>query len=238
MSKQRIDMNVEPREIGKANSRALRVDRKVPAVIYGAVENKNIYIEEGFIKKYNVRAHENSLFNLKSADGKLNGQVVLMKDVNVHPVTRRPQHVDLFALDLKKAVRVSIEIRLEGKPVGIADGGLLNVVNRQIEIECLPTEIPEALSADISALGVGDALHVSDLKLPAGLKVLSPMDMTIAVVNMFEEEVVAATPDAAAAPAAGAASPAAGAAAPAAAAGAKAGAAAPAAGAKPAPAKK
>jgi len=233
MSKQRIDMNVEARESGKANSRALRVDRKVPAVIYGAVENKNIYIEEGFIKKYNVRAHENSLFNLKSGDSKLNGQVVLMKEVNVHPVTRRPQHVDLFALDLKKAVRVSIEVRLEGKPAGIADGGLLNVVNRQVEIECLPTEIPEGLTADISGLGVGDALHVSDLKLPAGLKVLSPLDMTIAVVNMFEEEVAAPAADAAAAaPAAGAAAPAAGAAAPAA--GAKPAAAA----AKPAPAKK
>lgn len=233
MSKQRIDMNVEARETGKANSRALRVDRKVPAVIYGAVENKNIYIEEGFVKKYNVRAHENSLFNLKSGDSKLNGQVVLMKDVNVHPVTRRPQHVDLFAIDLKKAVRVSIEIRLEGKPVGIADGGLLNVVNRQVEIECLPTEIPDGLTADISALGVGDALHVSDLKLPAGLKVLSPLDMTIAVVNLFEEEAAAPTADATAA--AGAAAPAAGAKAAAApAAGAKPAAAA----AKPAPAKK
>jgi large subunit ribosomal protein L25 len=229
MSKQRIDMNVEPREIGKANSRALRVDRKVPAVIYGAVENKNIYIEEGFVKKYNVRAHENSLFNLKSVDNKLNGQVVLMKEINVHPVTRRPQHVDLFAIDLKKAVRVSVEIRLEGKPAGIADGGLLNVVNRQIDIECLPNEIPESITADISGLGVGDALHISDLKLPENLKVLSPMDLTIAVVNMFEEEAVAAPTEAAAA---AAATPAAGAAAPAA------GAAAPAAGAKPAPAKK
>ena len=132
-------------------------------------------------------------------------------------MTRRPQHVDFFALDLKKAVRVNVEIKLEGKPLGLAEGGLLNVVNRQIEIECLPTDIPESITADISNLGLGDALHVYDLKIPAGLKVLSATELTIAVVNVQEEEVVAAVAvDAAAAPAAGAAAPAAGAAAPAA----------------------
>ncbi len=226
---QRHDLNIEMRETGKSNSRALRVSRKIPAVVYGAGTEsaQNISIDESSVVRFNVRAYENALFNLKSKESKLNNVVVLMKEVVVHPVTRRPQHVDLFALDMKKAVRVSIEIRLEGKPAGIADGGLLNVVNRQLEIECLPTEIPENITADISHLGVGDALHASELKIPAGIKVLSPADMTIAVVNLFVEEVVAApTADAAAAPAAGAAAPAAGAAAPAA------GAAAPAAGAK------
>lgn len=216
MSKQRIEMTVEPRQTGKSTSRALRVDRKVPAVVYGAVENKNIYIEENAVKKYNVRAYENALFSLKSTDAKLNGIVVLMKEVNVHPLTRRPRHVDLFALDLKKMVRVSVEVRLEGKPIGIADGGLLNVVNRTVEIECLPTEIPEGFTADISELAVGDALHVSDLKIASSIKIISPLDMTIAVCNLQEEEAVAAPVAAAAAPAAGAAAPAAGAAAPAA----------------------
>lgn len=224
MSNQRIDLAVEPRQTGKHFSRALRTERKVPAVVYGSVENKNIYIDERAVIKYNVRAFENALFNLKSADGKLNNVVVLLKDIIVHPVTRRPQHVDLFALDLKKSVRVSVEIRLEGKPVGIADGGLLNVVARTIEIECLPTDIPEFFAADISNLGIGDALHISDIKVPAGMKVISSPELTVAVVNLFVEEVaapVAAAATDAAAPAAGGAAapgaaPAAGAAAPAA----------------------
>ncbi len=211
---QRHDLTVEARETGKHNSRALRRDRKVPAVVYGATQPSNLYIDESSVIRFNVRAYENALFSLKSKDTKLNNIVVLMKEVVVHPVTRRPQHVDLFALDLKKAVRVSIEIKLDGKPIGISEGGLLNVVNRQVEIECLPTEIPESITADISHLGVGDALHVSDLKIPAGIKLISSADTTIAVVNLFVEEVVAApTAEAAAAPAAGAAAPAAGAAA-------------------------
>ena len=211
---QRHDLNVEARETGKHNSRALRRDRKVPAVVYGATEPSNLYIDESSVIRFNVRAYENALFSLKSKDSKLNNIVVLMKEVVVHPVTRRPQHVDLFALDLKKAVRVSIEIKLEGKPVGISEGGLLNVVNRQVEIECLPTEIPESITADISHLGVGDALHVSDLKIPAGMKLISSPETTVAVVNLFVEETAApAAADAAATPAAGAAAPAAGAAA-------------------------
>lgn len=228
---QRFDLNVTARQTGKHFSRGLRVQKKIPAVIYGAIENQNVVLDENTVLKYHTRAFENSLFNLKSSESKLNNVVVMMKDVVVHPVTRRPQHVDLYALDLKKAVRIKIEVRLEGKPIGIADGGLLNVVNRQVEIECLPTEIPEAFTADISNLGVGDALHVSDLKIPASVHLISPAEMTIAVVNMFVEEVIAApVVDAAAA-----ATPAAGAAAPGAAP--AAGAAAPAAGAKPAAAK-
>lgn len=237
--KNRVELSVEPRETGKHNSRALRNSKKVPAIVYGATENTCVYIEEKEVIRYNVRAFENALFNLKSTDKKAHGKVVLMKTVDVHPLTRRPQHVDLFALDLTKTVRVFVEIRTEGKPIGISEGGLLNIVNRQVEIECLPTEIPDSFTLDVSNLGLNMALHVSDLALPKGTKLISAPELTIAVVNLAEEEVVVApTADAAAAapgaaPAAGAAAPAAGAAA-----GAKApAAAAPAAGAK-APAKK
>ena len=229
--KKQIELNVEPRTTGKHFSRALRRERRIPAVIYGAMENKNVWVFEGDVLRYNVRAYENALFSLKSSDSATAGKVVLIKQVDVHPVTRVPRHVDFFALDLKKTVRVSIEINFQGKPVGLAEGGLLNIVNRQIEVECLPTAIPDSITADVSGLGVGDALHVSDLKIPDGVKVLTGAEQTLAVVNLIEEEAAAAPTEAAAAaaPAAGAAAPAAGAAAPAA--GAKA-AAAPAAGAK------
>lgn len=215
----RFDLNVEVRETGKHNNRQNRVSRKIPAVVYGSVKNQNLLLEEGQILKYNVRAYENALFNLKGAGTQ--NVVALIKKVQIHPLTRKPLHVDLFALDLKKAVRVFVEIKTEGKAIGMAEGGLLNMVNRQIEIECLPTEIPTHVSVDISELGIGQSVHVSDIKLPAGLKLISSPDLTVAVVALAEEEVLTPTPvaDAAAAgaaPAAGAAAPAAGAAAPAA----------------------
>ena len=82
---QRHDLTVEARETGKHNSRALRRDRKVPAVVYGATEPTSIMIDESSVIRYNVRAYENSLFNLKSKDAKLNSIVVLLKEVIVSP---------------------------------------------------------------------------------------------------------------------------------------------------------
>lgn len=207
--KQRIDLSAELRTTGKHHSRALRNDRKVPAVIYGSTENANLWLNEGDVIRYNVRAYENALFNMKSGEGKVNGKVVLMKEVTVHPVTRRPQHVDLFALDLKKPVRVSVEIRIEGKAAGLADGGLLNIVARNVEIECLPTEIPDFFKADVSALGVGDALHISDLAIPESFKIITGLEQTVAVVALAEEEKAAEPAAAAAAAPAAAATPAA-----------------------------
>lgn len=211
----RFDLTVEARETGKHNNRQNRIKRKIPAVIYGSVKNQNLLVEEGQILKYNVRAYENALFNLKGTDSQ--NVVALIKKVQVHPLTRKPLHVDFFALDLKKAVRVFIEIKTEGKAIGLSEGGLLNMVNRQVEVECLPTEIPSHVSVDISELGIGQSVHVSDIKLPDGVKLISSPDLTIAVVALAEEENLTPTPAAdAAAPAAGAATPAAGAAAPAA----------------------
>jgi large subunit ribosomal protein L25 len=215
--KQRIELEVSTRQPGRAGARGLRVNKQVPGVIYGAIENVNVSVHVNDILKYNSRAYENALLNLKSSDSKLNGKVALIKSVTVHPLTRRPEHVDFFALDLNKTVRVSVEIRVEGKAIGISEGGLLNIVARQVEIECLPTAIPEALVVDVTNLGVGDSIHASELTIPAGVKLISRPELTIAAVVEQEEEVVA-TPAAAAAatPAAGAAAaPAAGAAAPA-----------------------
>ena len=152
----------------------------------------------------------------------MNGKIALFKEVVVNPVTRIPEHVDLFALDMTKTVRVSIEIKIEGKAIGLSEGGLLNVVTRQVEVECLPTNIPESIIVDVTNLAMGDSIHAAALKIPDGIKLLSRPELTIVAVVEQEEEVVAAPVAAAAAAPAAAAGGKAAAAAPAAAAGAKA----------------
>ncbi|MBY0451644.1 MAG: 50S ribosomal protein L25, partial [Bdellovibrionaceae bacterium] len=134
MSRQRIELNLEPRTKGRAEARGLRVNKMVPGVIYGALENANVSLHVNDVIKYNSRAFENALMTIKSSDSKLNGKVALIKEVIVHPLTRRPEHVDLFALDLTKPVRVSVEVRVEGKAIGLAEGGLLNIIVRQLEV--------------------------------------------------------------------------------------------------------
>lgn len=220
--KQRIELNIEARESGRATARGLRVNKMVPAVIYGSLEPVSVSIHVNDVLKYNTRNYENALMNLKSKDSKLNGKIALFKEVVVNPVTRVPEHVDLFALDMTKTVRVSVEIKIEGKAIGLSEGGLLNVVTRQVEVECLPTNIPESIVVDVTNLAMGDSIHAAALTIPDGIKLISKPELTIVAVVEQEEEVVAApvVAAAAAAPAAGAkaaAAPAAGAKAPAAA---------------------
>jgi large subunit ribosomal protein L25 len=215
--KEKIELTVSPRSAGKHHSRQSRGEGMIPAVIYGPkTEPMNVLAVENQIKKYQGRKFESSIFTLKSDDKKTNGVAVILRDIQVHPVTRRPLHIDFYAPDMTKPVRVNVELRLEGKPAGLAEGGVLEHLLRELEIEVLPLEIPEFIAADVSGLGLGDALHVSDLKLGKGIRLVSLPTLTIATVAVPKEESAAPTP-AAAAPAAGAAAPAAGAAAPAAA---------------------
>jgi large subunit ribosomal protein L25 len=207
--KQRIELNIEVREAGRATARGLRVNKMVPAVIYGSLEPVSVSIHVNDVLKYNTRNYENALMNLKSKDSKLNGKIALFKEVVVNPLTRTPEHVDLFALDMTKTVRVSVEIKVEGKAIGLSEGGLLNIVTRQVEVECLPTNIPESITVDVTNLAMGDSIHAAALTIPDGIKLISRPELTIVAVVEQEEEVVAA-PVAAATPAAGAAAPAAG----------------------------
>lgn len=195
---QKIELTVSSRTAGKHHSRQSRMGGQVPAVIYGPkTEPINVLTDEVTLRKYTGRKFESTIFNLKSDDSNLNQMSVILRDVQVHPVTRRPVHVDFYALDMTKPVRVNVEVRLEGKPVGLAEGGVLEHLRRDIEIEVIPSEIPEYIVADVSNLGLGDALHVSDLKPGSNVRIISLPTLTIATVAVPKE--VAATPTAAAA---------------------------------------
>ena len=216
-----VELNVTNRNVGKSSCRKLRRAENVPGVVYGAgKKNTSIIAEEKIVKKYASHEFENAIFTLKSDDGQIKGTKVLFKDVVRHPVSRRPLHFDLLAIDMNKEIRVHVELRCEGKPIGLSEGGVLEQLVRQLEVSCLPTKIPEYIRVDVSPLHVGQAVHLSEITLPEGVKAVSQDDLAIATMTVVAEEVAApvaaAATDAAAAP--GAAAPAAGAAAPAAAA--------------------
>ncbi len=201
MAVENITISAEPRTSGKHFSRGYRQEQKIPAVIYGPnVKNLQVNLGEIELTKYNKIKFENAIFVLKSDDKALNGLKVLKKEVAIHPVTRRPIHVDLYALDMTKAIRVDVEIRFEGKSVGIKEGGILNIVRRDVTVEVLPSAIPEYIAIDITNLGLGDSFHASDLTIPDGLKLLTLPTGTICTIVTVEEEKVAVVEVAAAAP--------------------------------------
>ena len=215
MAKEKIDITVIPRESGKHYSRQSRLGGQIPAVVYGPKTTPvNVLTDEIAIRKYQGRKFESVIFSLKSDDANLNKVSVILRDIQIHPVSRRPVHIDFYAPDMSKAVRVNVELRLEGKPVGLSEGGVLEHMVRDVEVEVLPSDIPEFLTIDVSGMGLGDAMHVSDLLAPKGVRIISLPTLTIATVSVPKEEVAApvaaaATPEAgaaaAAAPASGAA---------------------------------
>ena len=227
-----IDLNVQPRTTsGKGASRRSRAEGSLPAVVYGG-DIKGaapISIEPLEAKKVAQAVGRNVFINLK-ASGDLNGKTVMLKEVQRHPIKHRLIHADFLTVDMKKPVVVSVPVELTGKPVGLTKQGVLTVVSHEIEVRCLPSDVPEKVQIDVSHLDLHDSLHIADVKLPDQVTAVYKDNYTIATITATREEKVevaaapvegaAAAPGAApaegaaagAAPAAGAAAPAAGAA--------------------------
>lgn len=232
---QHANLKAEIRQIGpKSANREMRLSGQVPAILYGRKSNPlTIKLDPKPLKQLlHGGAGANTLIHLDIAGvSEKKERVVLLKEIQRHPVSNSWIHVDFFEIALDEAVTVKVPLHFEGKAKGIIDGGIVEIQIRQIEVSCLPTAIPDYIAVDISDLGIGDSLHVSDVKVPADVTVVdSPtLNLVSLVLPTKEEEVkpaevaadaaAAGAAPAAGAPAAAGAAPAAGA--PAAAAGKK-----------------
>ncbi|MFN0063890.1 MAG: 50S ribosomal protein L25 [Myxococcaceae bacterium] len=210
-----IDRNVleaQAREgAGKGFARRLRAKGLVPAVVYGRRMEKpdHIAVDPLLVKKAIATPHKfNTLLTVK-VSGKPDRQV-LLKDYQQDPVSRDILHVDFIDVRENEAVKVNVPLVLTGKAIGVLEGGILSQLRRELEVHALPAAIPEKIEVDVSHLKVAQALHINDVKLPAGIKVKTHVNFTVAVVAIPEKEevVVAAVAATPAAGAAGAAAPA------------------------------
>jgi large subunit ribosomal protein L25 len=195
-------------ETGKNVNRRLRRQDRIPGVVYGrqaapvsvSVSPKEI----GAILR--SASGENTLFDLELEGSR---RKVILKEYQVEPLKGRLLHADFYEVALDQLLQVSVHVEVQGTPVGVkTQGGVLDFVTRELEIECLPTDIPEKITVDVSALEIGKHLRVSDLTLPAKLKVLTEPDVVIVhVVAPRAEEEVAPAAVAEAAPAEAGAEP-------------------------------
>lgn len=205
MSVSTIVVEVTPRtETGKAPAGRLRRAGMVPAIVYGmGLDPYPVAVSPKRIDEV-VRgdAGRNTIFTLR-LEGSDQTRAAMIKELTRDPVSARILHVDLVRVDLTKSVTVRVPIRLVGTAAGVKEGGHVDFVHREVEVECLPANIPEHLDVDISALVIGDQIHVSDLAVPAGVKLLD--DGHDLVMSVLAPAAAAATPaeGAAAEPAAG-----------------------------------
>jgi len=192
---QEITITAEPRETrGKNEARRLRVKGLAPGVLYGAngpavavaVNPKEL------TKILRSKTGHNTIFTLSVQGGE--ATPVMIVDWQSDPVRDVMLHVDLKRIDLSKRIEVKVPVRVTGEPKGVKlQGGLLEVITREVEIECLPNEIPEYFTVDVTELMIGGNVRASDIALGGSVKLLSAPDQVIAhVVAMKAEEEPAA----------------------------------------------
>ena len=185
-------LNVESRHGGgKSVAGRLRRDGKIPAVIYGHTSPTAIAVDAREFRNAFKRITANTIVELHMPGGV---HEVLVKDYQRDNLTGQILHVDFYEFERGKALRTRVPIRLTGNPVGVKEGGILESQLRELDLECLPKDLPEEIVLDISELALDRALHVRDLTLPAGVKVLLASDQVVCLVahRKAEEEVAPA----------------------------------------------
>ncbi|MFM5923411.1 MAG: 50S ribosomal protein L25/general stress protein Ctc [Novosphingobium sp.] len=180
-----LTLPAETRErAGKGASRALRREGRVPAVVYGGNEDPiAIHIEEKLLVKQLGTGHFfNSVVEVEVGGKKLR---TLPKDVAFHPVNDRPLHADFLRLTKDATVHVNVPVHFanEDASPGLKRGGVLNIVRHELELVCAADKIPEEIAIDVTGFDVGDSIHISHVKLPAGsTSAITDRDFTIATI--------------------------------------------------------
>jgi large subunit ribosomal protein L25 len=200
-------LEAQTREAGTKNdARRVRLEGKIPAVVYGAGKDSvSISVDPRVVKRIlNSETGHNTIFDLALNGEKTKAMIV---DWQYEPIKGNLLHIDLKRIALDKVLKVSVPIFLVGESAGVKqEGGIMEQMLREVEIECLPADIPSHIDADVSELTFGKVLRVSDLPHSEKLKFLTDANQPVAHVTSVKEEVVVA-PDAAAAEAAAPAEP-------------------------------
>jgi large subunit ribosomal protein L25 len=168
------EITLQPRtQSGKNGCRQLRAQGLIPGVVYGkGIESTSVTLHPKELgAALSGQSGQNTLLTIKGC-GSLDGSLVIVTDLLKDPIKRNVKHVDFHKLDMADKIRVHVPVKLVGTAIGVKEGGMLDFPTHSLDIECLPGQIPESIDVDITDLTIGHSIHVSDLKLTQGVKVL------------------------------------------------------------------
>ena len=188
-------LKVELRDnVGKEINKKYRREGIVPGVLYSPHDKENLLFKvEAIDLSKLLSAKSPGLIDLEIDDGKEKvSRLAIIKDVQYNSLKKQIIHVDFYGVTLKEKLTTEVDIELIGESIGVKDGGILQVELRKVEIECLPSDVPDSIIVDISNLKVGDHVSVGGMKVPEGVKALTELDrIVVAVVPPAKiEEVV------------------------------------------------
>lgn len=170
--------------IGKGRVRKLRAKGLIPAIFYGPrTQTIPLVIDpKGLAKTLQTEAGENVLLNLDIRKGdQVDRKVVMVKEIQNDPLQMGTLHADFYEVVMDEMVTVEIPVHLIGRSEGVKMGGILEQIQRVIEIQCLPGDIPRGIDVDVSPLKIGDSIHVRDIQIEK-VKILLDINLTVATV--------------------------------------------------------
>ena len=177
---------------GKEINRKRRAEGRIPGVIYGkGLETRSIEFQRRPLEKFLDTARRGTVIVKMTVHEGSEGveSYAVLKETQTHPLTGRVTHVDFYEVALGRKFRVEVPLRVKGKAVGIEMGGVLEVVTRSLEVECTPDHVPEYLELDVTALGLGDSIHLADVQFPEGVvPTEKDLRMTLAAVHTPKAE--------------------------------------------------
>ena len=189
---EQIDLKAQIRKtVGNGPARTLRREGKVPAVLYGPkTESVLLSIDSKDFEQILKEASVGSvLLNLQIQNGKTYTRSAMIKELQTHPVSGNFLHVDFYEVDMQKKITAKIPVVAKGHSIGVEVGGLLQYVRRELEVLCLPTEIPEAIEVDITDLDIGDSVHIDEIPLEGEIEIAAAMNFTVLTILSPKVEV-------------------------------------------------
>ena len=190
-----VDLKGEVRTaVGKAEAKRLRRALRIPGIVYGGPQGPLPVVVSPQELLSALGAGENVLINLSlGGTEEIQTRMVILKELQLDPVKGRPLHADFLEVSMERKIRVEVPVVLAGESVGVkSKGGILEQPLRQLFVECLPLNIPERITVDVSALDIGDAIHVRDLTVGEGVRILEDAGRVVtSVVALAAEEVAA-----------------------------------------------
>ena len=188
--KKALSARLRTADFGSAGSRRLLRNGEIPAVVYGKNQPLHIIVNAHEFEMKKSGFSESTLISL-NVEGEATHNV-FVKTYQEDLLRRCIHHIDFFEVTAGHTVRTHVRVELEGNPVGCRQGGVLDQVIHELEIECLPKDLPEVIKADVSALDINEALRVEQLTVPAGIRIHEDPEATIATVRVVKEEAPAA----------------------------------------------
>ena len=170
---------------GKGQARTLRRAKKIPGILYGP-ETEPVLLSIGIsdlekaLKKSTARQ---ALLNLTILNGENTSRLAMLKELQIHPVSRKYLHVDFYEISMERKIRVKVPVEVKGKSRGVEAGGILQVIRRELEIFCLPIEIPETIEIDVTDLDIGDSVHVKEISFQDNIEIPADVNFTVITIS-------------------------------------------------------